>query len=105
MASEQTVHYRPQMNLALEASLHVGLAILLATTCLLILRPFIPLLSWGIIIAVSAYPLFQKLQRALGGREMLSAVLFTVLLLLFLTLPFPVLSLPAESSLQLLRHW
>jgi predicted PurR-regulated permease PerM len=75
------------VNLALEASLHIGLAILLVAACLLILRPFIPLLSWGIIIAVSAYPVFQKLQRALGGRGILSAVVFTVLLLLFLTLP------------------
>ena len=91
MPSQQPTHYKPQVNLALEASLHIGLAILLATTCLLILRPFIPLLSWGIIIAVSAYPVFQKLQRALGGRGTLSAVLFTVILLLFLTLPMVLL--------------
>jgi hypothetical protein len=45
---------RTRINLALEASIHIGLAILLATACLLILRPFVPLLTWGIIIAVSA---------------------------------------------------
>jgi predicted PurR-regulated permease PerM len=49
------------VNLALEASIHIGLAILLSTACLLILRPFLPLLAWGIIIALSAYPVFQKL--------------------------------------------
>ena len=59
---------RTQVDVALEASIHIGLTILLATACLLILRPFIPLLAWGIIIAVSAYPGFQKLQLALGER-------------------------------------
>ena len=83
---------RAQVNLALEASIHIGLAILLTTACLLILRPFIPLLAWGIIIAVSAYPGFQKLQLALGGRGVLTAILFTVLLLAFLIVPVVLLA-------------
>ena len=60
---------RTQVKLALEASIHIGLTILLVTACLVILRPFIPLLAWGIIIAVSAHPAFQKLQLALGSEE------------------------------------
>lgn len=100
MLSQQPTHYRPQVNLALEAALHIGLAILLATACLLILRPFIPILSWAIIIAVSAYPVFQKLKRALGGHGILSAVLFTVLLLLFLTLPVVLLAGTLVEGIQ-----
>jgi hypothetical protein len=69
-----------QIDLAVEASIHIGLAVLLVTVCCLILRPFIPLLAWGIIIAVSAYPGFQKVQLGLGGRGVLTAILFTVLL-------------------------
>jgi len=83
---------RAQVNLALEASIHIGLTILLVTACLLILRPFIPLLAWGIIIAVSAYPGFQKLQLVLGGRGALAAILFTVLLLAFLIVPVVLLA-------------
>ena len=41
---------------ALEVSIHVGLLILLTAACLLILRPFIPLIAWGIIIAIATYP-------------------------------------------------
>jgi len=81
-----------QLNLALEASIHIGLAILLTTACLLILRPFIPLLTWGIIIAVAAYPRFQKLQVALGGRGVLTAVLFALLLLALLIVPMVLLA-------------
>ena len=83
---------RTQVNLALEASIHIGLTILLVTACLVILRPFIPLLAWGIIIAVSAYPGFQKLQLVLGGRGALAAILFTVLLLAFLIVPVVLLA-------------
>ena len=78
---------KTQVNVALEASIHIGLAILLTAACFLILRPFIPLLSWGIIIGVAAYPAFQKLQKALGGRGGLSAALFTLLLLALLVVP------------------
>ena len=69
------------MNRVVEVSIHVGLLILLVVACLLILYPFIPLVTWGIIIAVAAYPAFQKLQRLLGDRATLAAVLFTLALL------------------------
>lgn len=87
MASSKFEHVNAQVDLALEASIHIGLAILLAISCILILRPFIPLLLWGIIIAVSAYPGFKKLQTALGERGELAAVIFTIVLLALLTVP------------------
>ena len=92
MTPQQPAYEKTQVNLALEASIHIGLAILLAAACLLILEPFIPLVTWGIIIAVAAYPHFQKLQMALGGREALSAILFTVVLLASLIVPMVLLA-------------
>ena len=83
---------RAQLNLALEASIHIGLAILLSTACLLILLPFIPLIAWGVIIAVAAYPGFQKVQRTLGGREVVAAVLFATLFLALLIVPVVLLA-------------
>ena len=76
-----------QINQALEVFIQVGLAALLVVGCLLILRPFIPLIMWGIIIAIASYPTFQKLQRALHGRGGLAAVLWTLLLLAVFILP------------------
>ena len=78
MALDHAVSTRASVNRAVEVSIHVGLLVLLVTACLLILHPFIPLVTWGIIIAVAAYPGFQKLQRLLGGRPILAAVLFTI---------------------------
>ena len=88
---------RTQTNRGLEAAILIGLAILLAVACLLILLPFIPLVAWGIIIAVAAYPGFQKLQLRLGGRRGWSAVLFSVVLLALLILPMILL---AETLLE-----
>jgi predicted PurR-regulated permease PerM len=87
MTIEHSAHYRVQVNVALEAAIYIGLALLLAIACLLILRPFIPLLVWGVIIAVATYPGFRKLQNVLGGREMLAAAVCTLILLAVLSVP------------------
>ena len=83
---------KARMNQALEASIHIGLAFLLTAACLLILWPFVPLLAWGIIIAVAAYPAFKKLQKALGGRGVWAAIVFTVALLAVLIVPVVLLA-------------
>lgn len=87
MSLPETSADRVMVSRVLEVSLNIGLAILLAVSCLLILRPFIPLLAWGAIIAIAAYPGFKKLQRILGGRGGVAAVVFTVALLALLILP------------------
>ena len=87
MALDQAATARASVNRAVEVSIHVGLLILLVTACLFILYPFIPLVAWGIIIAVAAYPGFQKLQRWLGDRATLAAVVFTLVLLALVIVP------------------
>jgi len=83
---------KAQVNQALEVSIQVGLAALLVVGCLLILRPFIPLVMWGISIAIASYPTFRKLQGILGGRAALAAILWTLLLLAVLILPLVLLA-------------
>jgi len=77
---------------ALEISIHVGLLILLSAACLLILRPFVPLLLWGVIIAIALYPSYRKLQVLVAGRSTLAAVFCTLLLLAFLIGPVVLLT-------------
>jgi len=101
-----TIQPRPtstsQANMALEASIQIGLATLLTAACLLILRPFVPLIAWGIIIAVAAYPTFEGLAHALGGRRVLSSVIFTFLLLALLIVPVILLAETLVGSIQAL---
>src|SRR5262252_2683135 len=101
MTSQRPAYDKTQVSLALEASIHVGLAILLAIACLLILLPFIPLITWGIIIAVAAYPTFQKLQDAVGGRKAPAAVIFDLLLLAAVIVPAVLLARSFIDGVQI----
>jgi predicted PurR-regulated permease PerM len=87
VSAERIGYDEAEMSLALEAFIHIGLAFLLVAACYLILRPFIPLIAWGIIIAVAAYPAFKKLQKVMGGHGVLAAVAFTLALLAVLIVP------------------
>jgi predicted PurR-regulated permease PerM len=87
MATQGFGKRKIQVNDALEISIQIGLAALLVIGCLWILRPFIPLIIWGIIIAIASYPAFLKLRRLLKGRGALAATLWTLLLLAVLIVP------------------
>jgi len=89
-----------QVNQALEFCIQIGLAAFLVVGCLLILRPFILLIMWGIIIAVASYPSFRKLQSALSGRGGLAAALFTLILLSLLIIPVVLLAQSMVEGIQ-----
>ncbi len=102
MSVEQAAYDEAQVNRALEASIHIGLAFLLVAACLMILFPFIPLIAWGIIIAVAVYPAFRKLQGLLGGRGGLAALLYTLIFLAVLIIPTVLLAQSMIDGVQAL---
>jgi predicted PurR-regulated permease PerM len=77
---------------AVEVSIHIGLLIFLAAACLVILRPFLPLISWGIIIAIAVYPAHRKIESLLGGRRVIAAVLCGLFLFAVLLVPVVLLT-------------
>ena len=90
---------------AVEASINVGLVALLAAVCLLILAPFVPIVAWGIIIAVASYPTVRRLQSVLQGRGGWAAVIWTVLLLAVLIVPVVLLAnSTVEGARSLTEH-
>jgi len=93
---------KPQrgVNQPLEVSIQIGLAALLVIGCLLILRPFVPLVMWGIIIAIASYPTFINFEKVLRGRRGLAAVLWTLMLLAVLIIPLVLLG---ESLVEGIR--
>jgi predicted PurR-regulated permease PerM len=78
---------KSHLDRALEVFIHLALIVLLAATCFLIFRPFIAVVAWGLTIAIAGYPAYRRLQKLLGGRGGLAAVLFTVLLLAVVIVP------------------
>src|SRR5262245_5727755 len=97
-----TPRNKDYLNRAVEVSIHVGLVFLLATACFVILRPFLPLLAWGIVVAIAAYPGYRKLQGLLGGRGVLAAVVWTLLLLIILIVPVVLLTGTLTKDVQTL---
>ena len=90
---------------AVEASINVGLVALLVAVCLLILAPFVPIIVWGIIIAVASYPTLRRLQSALQGRGGWAAAIWTVLLLAVLIVPVVLLATSTvEGARSLAEH-
>ncbi|MDH3838686.1 MAG: AI-2E family transporter [Desulfobacteraceae bacterium] len=77
---------------ALEATIHIGLVLLLLFWCFKIGQPFIQIIIWGIIIAVAIHPIYDRLKSALGGRGRLAATLITLLALIVLLVPTYMLS-------------
>ncbi len=72
---------------ALEATIHIGLVVLLLYWCFKIGQPFIQIIVWGIIIAVAIHPGYNRLKSALGGRGRLAAILITLFALIVLLVP------------------
>ncbi len=52
-----------------------------------ILQPFLPALTWAIMIVVATWPVLLRLQAWLGGSRRLAAAVMTVILLLILVVP------------------
>jgi predicted PurR-regulated permease PerM len=87
---------------ALEVSIHVGLLLLLTAACLLILRPFLLLIAWGIIIAIAGYPAYRSLRDLIGGRSGLAALICSVFLIAVLIIPVVLLAGSLVEGIQTL---
>ncbi|MCP5159146.1 MAG: AI-2E family transporter [Gammaproteobacteria bacterium] len=85
---------------ALEATIRIGVIILLAAWCFDIAQPFIIPIAWGIIIAVAVYPGYAKLRGMLGGRGGMAATSIAVLGLALLITPTVMLSTTLVDSVQ-----
>ncbi len=60
--------------------IRIALIALIVVGSIMIMAPFVGVLLWGIIIAVSAYPAFVWVSGKLGGRAGLAAILFVLLM-------------------------
>jgi predicted PurR-regulated permease PerM len=75
--------------------IRLGTLALLFLLCFLILKPFLFVILWGLIIAVALYPVYARVRGWLGGRDKLAATLITAVILLLLLLP----AVPLTGSL------
>jgi predicted PurR-regulated permease PerM len=78
---------RNHVNVAIDLILKVGTLFLLVFLCYRILRPFLSILLWGLVIAIILFPLFQYLRAWFGNRKKITSLLIMVICLALLVLP------------------
>src|SRR5262245_55423114 len=72
---------------AVEAAIRIGVVALLGLWVFNIIAPFLQPIVWGAIIAVAGATPYHWLERQLGGRSALAAVIFTVVALVVVITP------------------
>lgn len=81
----------------------------LAIGCFLVLRPFLSALMWAVILCYASWPAYRWLERGLGGRRTLTAVMMTVAVAAILVLPFVVVGFTLAENVsawsQAVREW
>src|SRR6188768_524689 len=71
-ATDQAAETRLSKRL-MDVLIRAGLVLALAVLCYQIFSPFIGLMTWALILAVTLYPAHQKLARRMGDRQGLAA--------------------------------
>ena len=85
---------------AVEASIRIAVVAIFAVLCFQILSPFLLPIVWGVIIAVSIYPIQQWFERRLKGKRGLAATAVSVLMLLVILVPVFLLAGTLISGLK-----
>ena len=84
----------------IQLAVRLGLLAFLLYWSFVIVRPFIPILAWSLVLTVGLYPLYNWLSGALGGRPLLATVIITVINLLIVIGPVTWLGLGLIDGLR-----
>src|SRR6476660_10226298 len=84
----------------IETAIRLGALALLLYWTLILVRPFVSIVIWSVVLTVALYPVFEWMALRLGGRRRLAAFLVTVLSLLVVIGPATWLALGLIESLR-----
>jgi predicted PurR-regulated permease PerM len=70
-----------------DAAIRIAFLGLIIVWCFMIFKPFVTLIFWSIIIAVTAYPLFQKMTGWFGGRKRIASAVFVLVSIAAVVVP------------------
>ncbi|MCK1392409.1 AI-2E family transporter [Bradyrhizobium sp. 1] len=80
--------------------IRLGLLALVIVWTFLIVRPFVPILTWSAVLAVAFYPAFSWLSKCLGGRPRTAAAILTLVMLGIVIGPAAWLGLSAVEGIK-----
>jgi predicted PurR-regulated permease PerM len=84
----------------LDVLIRAGLIALLAMLCYVVFAPFLTLMAWSLILAITLYPAHRLLARRIGGRQGLAATILVIAGLLLVIAPTALLVNSFGSSIQ-----
>jgi predicted PurR-regulated permease PerM len=84
----------------IDTILRIVVLFLLMAWCIGIILPFIEPVIWGAIIAVALHPFFARVKRWMGNRNMLAAVMVTLLLFVIILVPTALLVKSLVEGIQ-----
>ena len=73
--------------LLLDVFIRAGLVLALAVLCFQVFSPFLSLMTWALILAVTLYPLHQSVAAKIGGRQGLAATLIVLVGIVVVVVP------------------
>src|SRR5688572_2763021 len=71
----------------IDISLKLVLVMFLVAWCVMIIFPFVTILLWSMILAITLFPLYNKLLGVLKGKKILAATLVSLVMLLIMLVP------------------
>lgn len=95
---QQTDHFYRRR--AVKIALTLGFLALLISLSFGILKPFLPILLWGIVFAVGIYPLHRRLMHLFGKRSKISAILIVVFSLAVIGVPIAMFTSSTVESIK-----
>jgi len=91
-------------SVLLDVLIRAGLIFALAALCFQIFAPFLTLMVWGLILAVTLYPMQEYVAAKMGGRQGLAATLIVILGIALIVAPTAILMSSLGDSVQRLIH-
>ena len=86
----------------LERTLSVVVLVLLLLGCLIVIRPFVSTLLWAVVLSYSAWPVYRRVLKLVGGRRTVAASLMTLGAALILLAPFLVVGFTLADNVKAL---
>ena len=84
----------------LDVFIRAGLVLVLVLLCYSIFSPFLTMMLWALILAITIYPLHQMLAARIGGKQGLAATLIVLLAVGLIVTPTVMLTSEFGDSVQ-----
>jgi len=104
MTDNNQIDHESHIQKSIYTALRIGFVALLFVMSYLILKPFVGLVLWAIIIAVALFPLHKKFSKFLGNREKLSAILIVLIGISMLVIPAVLFTASTVESAQAISN-